>query len=516
MIFMTREQMRQYDSVAIEKYGVPGVVLMENAGRGATRVVLEAAGDRPGTIAIVCGKGNNGGDGFVIARHLINAGRLASVILLGRREDLRGDARTNADILVAMHGPITEIDGKDMKALPGLLAGSAVVVDAIFGTGLEREVTGGYAKAIKAINAADAPVVAVDLPSGLDADTGRALGTAVRADATATFAFLKRGLVVHPGVDLAGAITVVDIGAPQRIVQQVGHDGRVLERDDFRDFLPAREPDAHKGTFGHVLVIAGSPGKTGAAIMAGFAALRTGAGLVTLAVPGDLMAAVEAAKPPEVMLEPLLPTPDAEFDDASRGRIEELLAGKSAVVIGPGCGLGDSMERVLEFVLGTTQLPVIVDADGLTLLSRLPSATIDHRTHPTVLTPHPGEMSRLVWKSTSEVQQERIPLAREYAKIKGVHLALKGARTVIASPDGDVWINPTGNAGMASGGTGDVLCGMIGGLIGQGLRIEDALAMAVYLHGLAGDRASEETGQLALVAGDLLSALPEVLLELEP
>ncbi len=516
MIFMTREQMRRYDAVAIEKYGVPGTVLMENAGRGAAHVVMEEARGRSGTIAIVCGKGNNGGDGFVIARHLINAGRLASVILLGRREDLQGDARTNANILAAMRAPITEIDGdRDVKTLPGLLVGSSVIVDAIFGTGLEREVTGRYARAIQAINGAGVPVVAVDLPSGLDADTGRALGTAVRADATATFACLKRGLVIHPGVELAGKVTVVDIGAPGRIVQEVGYDGRVLDGEEFGKFLGPRRPDAHKGTYGHLLVIAGSPGKTGAAIMAGFAALRTGAGLVSLAVPADLMPAVEAAKPPEIMLEPLLPTLDAEVDQAAIERIDALLADRSAVVIGPGCGLTDSMGRVLEAVLDRAHVPVIVDADGLTLLSRLPAAVLDTRAHPTVLTPHPGEMSRLVWKSSSEIQQERIPLAREYAKVKGVHLVLKGARTVIASPDGDVWINPTGNPGMASGGTGDVLTGMIGGLCSQGLRIEDAVAMGVFLHGLAGDRAAEETGQCALVAGDVLSALPEVLLEFE-
>ncbi|MBW2261073.1 MAG: NAD(P)H-hydrate dehydratase [Deltaproteobacteria bacterium] len=516
MIFMTREQMRRYDKVATERYGVSGTVLMENAGRGAARVVLEAARERPGTITIVCGKGNNGGDGFVIARHVINSGRLASIVLLGRREDVGGDAKTNADILAAMQGSITEIDvSKDMKSLPGLLAGSAVVVDAIFGTGLEREVTGGHAEAIRAINDADAPVVAVDLPSGLDANTGRALGTAVRADATATFACLKRGLVIHPGVELAGEVTVVDIGAPGCIVQEVGYDGTMLDGADFRNDLGPRDPDVHKGTFGHLLVVAGSPGKTGAAIMAGFAAMRTGAGLVTLAVPADLMQTVEAAKPPEVMLEPLLPTIDAEVDGEAIERIDALLAGKSAVVIGPGCGLTDSMERVLEVVLDRANVPVVVDADGLTLLSRLPASTLDDRAHPTVLTPHPGEMSRLVWKSASEIQRERIPLAREYAKVKGVHLVLKGARTVIASPDGNVWINPTGNAGMASGGTGDLLTGMIGSFIGQGHRIEDAVALGVYLHGLAGDRASEETGQRALVAGDVLSALPEVLLEFE-
>lgn len=245
--------------------------------------------------------------------------------------------------------------------------------------------------------------------------------------------------------------------------------------------------------------------------MAGFAALRAGAGLVTLAVPGDLMPAIEAAKPPEVMLEPLLDDLDADVDE---GRIEALLSGKSAVVIGPGCGLTGSMQGVLQVVLDRAQVPVVVDADGLTLLSRLPASVLDERAHPTVLTPHPGEMSRLIWKSASEIQQERIPLTREYARVKGTYVVLKGARTVIASPEGNVWINPTGNPGMASGGTGDVLTGLIGGLLGQGLRTEDAVALGTYVHGLAGDRASEETGQRSLVAGDLLSAVPEVLLDL--
>jgi NAD(P)H-hydrate epimerase len=516
MIFMTREQMRRYDEVAIEKYGVPGPVLMENAGRGATRVVIEAARDRSGPITIVCGKGNNGGDGFVIARHLINMGRLASVLLLGRREELVGDARTNADILASMQGPITELDsGRDVKTLPGQLKGSAVVVDAIFGTGLEREVTGLYSKAIQAINEVQAPVVAVDLPSGLDADTGRPLGVAVRADATATFACLKRGLVIHPGVDFAGEVSVVDIGAPARIVQEVGFDGQVLEEGDIRACFQPRERNVHKGTYGHLLVVAGSPGKSGAAIMAGFAALRAGAGLVTLAVPGELMPAIEAAKPPEVMLEPLLDTLDSEVDETALTRLDELLADKTAVVVGPGCGLTESMGKLLEALVTRTSAPLVVDADGITLLSRLPATILDGRGRPIVLTPHPGEMSRLLWKSAAEIQEERIPLAREYARAKKVHLVLKGARTVIASPTGDVWVNPTGNPGMASGGTGDVLTGMIGGLLAQGLRTEDGVAAGVFLHGLAGDRAVQETGERALVAGDLMAAIPDLLLEME-
>jgi NAD(P)H-hydrate epimerase len=339
---------------------------------------------------------------------------------------------------------------------------------------------------------------------------------AVRASRTATFACLKRGLVVHPGVDLAGEVTVVDIGAPACIAGEVGHDGILLEEEDVRPCLAPREPDSHKGTYGHLLVVAGSPGKTGAAHMAALAALRAGAGLVTVALPGTVMRAAEAGKPAEVMLERMLDDPDSPVGGEALGRLDALLAGKSAVAFGPGCGLTDSMGKLLAATIERASVPLVIDADGLTLLAGMPPEALEAREHPTVLTPHPGEMARLIWKSTADVQAERIPVAREYARLRSVHLVLKGSRTVIASPDGAIAVNPTGNPGMATAGTGDVLTGLIGGFACQGIGARDAACLSVYVHGLAGDRASEEVGLTALLAGDVLAALPEVISAMEP
>jgi len=514
MIFMTREQMRLYDRMAIEKYGVIGPILMENAGRGAALVVLESAREHPGPIVIVCGKGNNGGDGFVIARHLANAGLAPRVALLGRRADLGGDARLNADILAAMDWPIAEIPG-GADAVAGILACSAIVVDAIFGTGLEREVEGIHRTAIEAINNSGAHVIAVDLPSGLDADTGRALGVAVRASRTATFACLKRGLVVHPGVDLAGEVTVVDIGAPARIAGEVGTDGVLLDAAEIEGILRPRAADTHKGTYGHLLLVAGSPGRTGAALMAGLAALRSGAGLVTLAVPGSILPAMDRDKPLEVMLEPLLDTIDDPVGDAQIARLDALIAGKTAAGFGPGSGVTGSMGAILRALLERASMPLVVDADGITLLAGMEPEALGSRRHPTVLTPHPGEMGRLMSRSTADVQAERIPIAREHARRTGAHIVLKGARTVIAAPDGRIAVNPTGNPGMASGGSGDVLTGIVGGLLAQGIDAWGASTLGAYVHGQAGDRAAERMGETALLATDILDAMPSVLTELE-
>jgi NAD(P)H-hydrate epimerase len=512
MIFMTREQMRRYDEIAMQRYGLVGPVLMENAGRGAARVALSMLERRPGRTTVVCGKGNNGGDGFVIARHLLNAGREVAVLLLGNLSQLDGDAELNAGVLTSMGGDVTELPGEaDVERMDGLLEGSALVVDAIFGTGLDRPVMGRYNGAIDAVNECDADVLSVDLPSGLDADSGRPLNTCVRAARTATFACLKRGLLLHPGCELAGEVEVVDIGAPRAVAEEAGIDGRVITAEHVAPLLPPRPADAHKGTFGHLLVVAGSAGKTGAALMAALSALRSGTGLVTLAVPGDERPALESAKPVEVMLAPLLTSIDAPVGDEELSRLRSLLEGKTAVAIGPGCGLTRSMGRVLEAVLEIAGVPVAVDADGLTLLGDLPPRVLADRSHPTVLTPHPGEMARLVDATPRAVQGRRVEAARDFAVDRGVHLVLKGARTVVAAPDSTVMINLTGNSGMATGGTGDVLTGLLGGLLAQSMAPLDAAAAAVHVHGLAGDLAAEVTGGRSLLASDLVEALPEAL-----
>lgn len=507
MIFVTREQIQRFDEIAVASYGIDGAVLMENAGAGAARIILEELRGARGSVAVVAGPGNNGGDGFVIARHLLNHGLRARVFFVGQRDKLSEDARKTFEILVKMRAPLTDMprDG-DVEGLADQLRGRAAVVDAIFGTGLDRDVTGKYRRAIEIINDAGLPVHAVDLPSGLDANTGLPLGVCIRARSTVTFAYLKRGLVVHPGAELAGRVSVVDLGAPRDIIEKVGYDGETIEESVLRRWIPPRKPDAHKGTFGHVLIAAGSPGKTGAAIMASAAALRTGAGLVTIAAQQAAAGAIEAAKPVEVMME--------TFDPASPGTLLRLMEGKDAVAFGPGCGVSDVMGRVLEEVIRGCRVPLVIDADGLTLLAGR-TDLLTAAACPVILTPHPGEMARLTGGTKEEMGAYRIPVSREFAGRTGTWLILKGSRTVIAGPDGRVTVNMTGNPGMASGGMGDVLTGMIVSLCGQKFGPLEAACVSVFVHGRAGDVARERVGELGLTATDVVACVPTVLRDLE-
>jgi hydroxyethylthiazole kinase-like uncharacterized protein yjeF len=503
MIFMTRQQIQRYDEVSIVDYGIDGAVLMENAGAGAARIILEDIAGVKGSVAVVAGPGNNGGDGFVVARHLANAGRRVRVFLVGQRDRLQGDAKKNFEIIVKMGVRVTDMprDG-DAEALSEMLRGRALVVDALFGTGLDREITGLQRRAVEIINASGVPVTALDMPSGVDADTGRPHGVCIRAKKTITFACLKRGLVVYPGAEMAGDVRLVDIGAPRDIVDKIGYDGEIIEEDTLRRWVGPRGGDTHKGTYGHVLVVAGSPGKTGAALMASLGALRCGAGLVTIAAQQAVAREIEAAKPMEAMME--------TFDPSSPASAVRLMEGRSAVAFGPGCGVGEAMGRVLDAVLAACKVPLVIDADGLTLLSgrvdRLGTAAC-----PVVLTPHPGEMARLAGSTKEEVQTFRIPVSRELAGRTRAHIVLKGARTVIADPEGRVFVNPTGNPGMASGGMGDVLTGMIASLCGQGLSTLEAACLSVFVHGKAGDLAREAKGERGLIASDIVDNIPAVL-----
>lgn len=507
MMFVTREQIQRYDEVSIVNYGIDGAVLMENAGGGAARIIMDELGPRKGRVAIVAGAGNNGGDGFVVARHLLNNGFRVRVFFIGQRDRLKGDARKNFEILVKMGGSVTDMprDG-DVENLADFLRGRTAVVDALFGTGLDREVKGPFRRAIEMINASRLPVYALDLPSGLDADTGLPLGACIKAKRTITFAFLKRGLVVHPGVDLAGMISVVDIGAPGDIIDKVGYDGELIEQDVLAEWLEPRRPDSHKGTYGHVLVVAGSRGRTGAALMASSGALRCGAGLVTIAAQDPVADIVDAAKPVEVMMD--------VFHPASPDSLLGLVQGKTAVAFGPGLGLSAEMERILECLVEACTVPLVIDADGLTLLARKP-AMLEKAACPVILTPHPGEMVRLTGSSKDEIGTYRIPVAREYASRTKTCLILKGARTVIADQGGRVFVNRTGNPGMAAGGMGDVLTGMVASFCGQGHAPLESCCLSVFIHGRAGDLAARETGERALAASDLLRAVPAVLSELE-
>lgn len=508
MKVLTAAAMQELDRRTIADAGIPGAVLMENAGRGVADTVVQRYPELfPGPVLILCGRGNNGGDGFVIARHLHTAGWSVQLILLAERGALSGDAGIMLGMFEQSGGVVSE--AADVTTLADALAeaaGCRLCIDALLGTGFARSPEGVLAAAIDWLNRQPVPVVAVDLPSGVDASTGGIPGVAVQAALTVTFAFPKVGLVSYPGAGYAGEVVTVPIGIPAAVSASAADDLLLVDAGEARSLLPPRPADGHKGTFGHLLVMAGSLGKSGAAVMAAEAGLRAGAGLVTLACPAG-MQQVAAAHLIEVMTAPL-----AEVDGVvSLQAMEELLAlsvGKQAVAIGPGLGTTGEAGALVRRFLKETALPVVVDADGLNALDGHHEVLAQRRNRLTVLTPHPGEMARLSGRSVTEIQNDRIGAAREFATAHGVVLVLKGARTVTAFPDGRVRINGSGHAGMASGGMGDVLTGLLGGLLAQGMEAGAAAALGVYLHGLAGDRLRQHYGDAGLLATDLLRELP--------
>lgn len=496
-------EMRAIDRAAIEELGIPGLTLMERAGRGVADAAAALAGGG-GRIVVVCGGGNNGGDGYVAARLLRDAGRDARAVALVPAGRLSPDARAVREQAERAGVPVQDGLGAPLGAGAG-----DVVVDAILGTGLARPPEGAFAAAIAAVEAArlaGAAVVAVDVPSGLSADTGRPLGACVRATRTVTFAFLKRGLAVHPGLALAGDVTVVDIGIPPEAAGRVPVSCELLTEADARALLPARPPEAHKGDAGRLLVVAGSPGKTGAAHLALTGALRGGAGLVTLAARPEVFPLALAGRP-EAMSAAL--PGDGPLDAADLPALRAAAEGVDALVIGPGIPRGPGTGDALRALLSAAGKPAVVDADGLNALADHPERLAGLGV-PLVLTPHPGEMARLCGKSTAEVQADRIDLARDRARAWGAAVVLKGARTVVAGPGAPAAIVPTGNAGLATGGTGDVLAGLCGALLAGGLAPAAAARVGAWVHGRAGDLARARFGERGLVAGDLGEAIGAV------
>lgn len=508
----TAEQMQELDRKAIEAYRIPGILLMENAGRGATEEILSAFPDlSKKKVAVIAGKGNNGGDGFVIARHLMNKGISVKVILLTDPKSLRGDAETNHYIFHRMKGEVIPSPStKDYQKVKRDVEKADLLIDAIFGTGLDAEVRGYYREVIDHLNTLQKPIVAIDIPSGLNANTGKPLGVAVRATLTVTFGLPKMGLLLSPGADYVGTLKVVDIGIPKNLVEEEKIQAHLLEKEEVRRFLSIpRRPDTHKGDYGHLLVIAGSVGKTGAAAMVCEAALRMGAGLVTLAIPKSLNAIMEM-KLTEVMTEPLPETPKQTLSLRAFHSILRLCENKKAVVIGPGLGTFKETQSLILKLIKTIDLPMIIDADGLNALATQPKLLpISNRS--IVLTPHPGEMARLIHSTVREVQENRIGVSKNFSQSSHAYLILKGYRSLIVTPKGEVYINPTGNSGLATGGTGDVLSGMIGGLVCQGFDLLSSLQASVFLHGLAGDQVARELGEKSLVATDLIRKIPALL-----
>ncbi|OLD37652.1 MAG: hypothetical protein AUI57_10135 [Candidatus Rokubacteria bacterium 13_1_40CM_2_68_8] len=499
--------MRRLDRHAIAELGIPGATLMENAGRGAAESIIAAlpelgAPRRGARVVVVCGKGGNGGDGFVVARWLKRRGALPSVLLAFPPAEIGGDARLKLEEMRRSGiRPLRLADGA-----ASALARAHVVVDALLGTGSRGSPEGSVARAIELINASGRPVVALDIPSGMSADGGAPAGPAIRAALTLAFAGLKRGLVTAPGDELAGRVSVVPIGVPDGEVAR-GVTTFLLEASDVAPHFPRRPRAAHKGTYGHLLLVAGSLGKTGAAALAAAAAMRSGSGLVTVATPVSQQPVV-ASLVVEAMTEPLPETPARTLALKARDVIVELAAPRDAVAIGPGIGLDEETQQLVRSLIQELRKPLAADADALTALAGHLEAL---RAAPSVrcLTPHPGEMARMLGARVDDVQRDRIETAREFATRYRVYVVLKGARSVIGTPDGRVFVNPSGNPGMASGGTGDVLTGMLGAFLARGMEPGAALQSSVYLHGSAGDIAAERVGEEALIAGDVVAAIPE-------
>ncbi len=495
--------MRAVDARAIDTLRMPGPRLMENAGRGAADLIARAfAPIRRKRVVIVCGKGNNGGDGFVVARRLAAKGARVRTFLLARRAEVKGDA---AVALGRWRGPVEEVTTPaELCRFAGDFSGAHVVVDALLGTGLTGPARGVIAGAIEAINAAGRPVVSLDLPSGLGSDAGALLGPTVQARITATFVGRKLSLLLHPGAALAGRVEVIDIGIPRDEAAR-GITTFLVEEADVRRHIPRRPPDAHKGSYGHLLVVAGSVGKTGAAALAGRAALRSGAGLCTIAAPSSQQPII-AALGREFMTEPVRETGSGAVSLEAAPRILDLVSRTDAVALGPGLSLDPETQEFVRRLVIEVDRPMVVDADALTALAGHLDA-LDRAAAPRVLTPHPGEMARMLGTTVAHVQADRIGTAREFATRHRVFLALKGAGTVIAGPDGRAFINPTGNPGMATGGSGDALTGMTGALLARGLDPLSAIQAACFLHGRAGDLAVARWGEEGLIAGDIVEAI---------
>jgi NAD(P)H-hydrate epimerase len=510
MLVCTAAQMRALDQWTIA-HGTPGHVLMERAGKGAAAVVRRRW-KRCRTV-VVCGRGNNGGDGFVVARHLKRAGFSVELHLAGTAKAVHGDAARMLAAWRRAGGRVRECaDAAALATLRASLVRAALVVDALLGTGLNAPVEGLHAAIIDLVNASSAPILSIDVASGLSADTGRPLGVAVRATVTATFAHPKVGQVLHPGIEHTGELEVVDIGLRPEALDTVGPTAHVLEPRTVGALLARRPRNAHKGTFGHVLVVAGSRGKTGAALLATEGAARAGAGLVTVASAAILQPVLEGHVR-EAMTAAL---PDGRDGTAALGdgvALLRLLEGRQAVVCGPGLGVNPDTRTLVATIVRTARTPLVLDADGLNCVAG--TGALPERLGPTVLTPHPGEMGRLLEVTTAEVQGDRLRVARQLATRDQVVVVLKGARTLVVAPDGRAAIVPTGNPGMASGGTGDVLAGIVGGLLAQGLDAFDAACLGAYAHGLAGDRVALRQGEVGLLAHDLLDELPPTLATLQ-
>jgi len=495
--------MKTIDKISIEQFGIPGVVLMEKAGMEVVSMIKDYVKELTNIpILVVCGKGNNGGDGFVVSRLLFQEGADVAVLILGKEKEIKGDALVNFKIIKKMGIQYTEIDKINKNKLKNLFNSAEIIVDAIFGTGFKGESKGIYKKIIEMINSVDKLVFSVDVPSGVDADTGQVMGEGVFADATCTMGMIKSGMLLYPARYYTGKLYIGNIGIPMdNILDELNIKTELIDNDFVAKILPLRFPYSHKGNYGKVFVIAGSRGMTGASVLSSRAALRAGAGLVYVGVPDSLLDIFET-KLTEVIKVPLKGINGVLALEAWKG-ISEFAKNKDVVLIGPGLSRSGELRKLEKKLLPKFEKKhLVIDADGI---NNMDISLLEYSKGNWVLTPHPGEFSRLSGFSIEEIESNRIEIARNFAIEHSIILVLKGVPTVVASPDGAAYINSTGNSGLASGGSGDVLSGLIAGFISQGASPLEAAISGTYIHGLSADIAIEETTEYSLIAGDLLN-----------
>jgi NAD(P)H-hydrate epimerase len=515
----TSAEMRSCDQIAIEKFSISGLVLMENASRGVVNAIVSEYGVVRGrNIYVFCGKGNNGGDGFALARHLYNLNANVFVFILSEPEKLTGDARRNFEIIKKIRDERTEGEIFEITRIKSItelrkFPRPDLIVDAIFGTGFKGGVRDLFLKVIQWINEQGVFTVSIDIPSGVNADTGEVTNIAVNADVTATMGLIKRGLILNQGRVKSGKVYVVDIGVPKFIYENSGIKTFLIEQLDVKEKLPERPFNAHKYSCGKIFAMGGSPGLTGAAAMSALSAMKVGAGVVVLGVPESLNPVLEE-KLTEVMTVPLPETEAHTIGWKSLQLVDKYYEWADVLILGPGLSKEVNTQQVILHIIGKIDKKAVIDADGLSALAGN-LGILKNLEGEIVLTPHLGEFSRLTGVNPFRIEANRVELARDFAVKYNVVLVLKGAPTVIADPDGNVYINPTGNPGMATAGSGDVLTGIIAGFMAQGLSAVDSAICGVYIHGLAGDMAREKLGELSMMAMDILNFLPDAILKVE-
>ncbi|MBW1649786.1 MAG: NAD(P)H-hydrate dehydratase [Deltaproteobacteria bacterium] len=515
MYLVSAEQMRLIDKTTIEEFGIPGRILMENAGREAAKIfakTFEKSLNKK--IAVAAGAGNNGGDGFVIARCLNAYGCDVTLFLFSNPKKIKGEAKDNLKLLQPLNIPTIIADTPEkFNNHKKIMDTADIWIDAILGTGLKYQVKEHIKNVIEYINSLKKPIFAIDISSGLNSDTGLPNGTSIIADYTVAFGLAKTGQKLYPGAKYTGKLKVADIGIPPHIIKKASLKTQLITADYIKSKFLQKEPDTHKGDCGHLLVIAGSAGKTGAAILTAKAAVRSGTGLVTIAIPKSINPIVESCVT-EAMTYPLPETSKKTIKANTFNIIKKLLKGKNCIAIGPGLGTENNTKKLIYRLIEDATLPMVIDADALNAISGNPEV-LKKAKAPLILTPHPKEMARLIKKDTSYVCKDKINAAKNFAGKYNAILILKGAGTVIAMPNGSVFINSTGNQGMASGGTGDVLTGIIAGFISQGYTPDISAIMGVYMHGAAGDAAACKKGFVGLIASDIIEALPYEIKKLE-